>query len=479
MHVVPFMRTMTATDHKTICGEVRLLAAISLCFLGGLSVGSGMPSGASLSAQEPLAKGESESSDRESKAVVNEDRDTELREPIDLKSDVLEWVDELDASSLRSRREAEKSLIEAGPAALPYLPESIQGASVEASERLTRIRESLQAMRTEKEVETAAVPIRLDKVSTLGEALEAISRVSGVEFEHNADESMPVTPIAAPLSFWHAVDLVLDQTNLDINFYGGDVETLQLISRAPERPSRVDSAAYTGVYRMEPTSVTSRRSLRQPSMSGLNVSVEISWEPRFTPIGLTLPITQLTGRLDDDAILKPQESGETIDVATNSGIAFSEFFLPFELPAGQPGKIKSLSGVIRALLPGKMQTFELPLIEQNSKKTIDAMTVEVEALRPNGPLYEIRLGVELQNAGRSLESHRHWIFENDVFVRRQDGSRADHLGFEVYRQSESGVGVGYLFDLGDAVNEATLIYESPTAVVPNEVSFVLQDVALP
>jgi hypothetical protein len=397
----------------------------------------------------------------------------------DLKSNVLEWVDELDAPSLAKRKAAEQSLIEVGPDALQFLPETKAGISIEAAERLTRVRKALQSMRTETETKSGSIRIRLNDVTTLGEALEAISRDSGIEFEYDGDESMAISPVEAPLSFWHAIDLVLDQAGLDINFYGGDVGTLQLTPRNPERPSRVDSAAYTGVYRIEPTMVTARRNLSNPTMNGLSVGVEISWEPRLTPIGLTIPIAQLTGRLNDDAILKPQESGETIDVATNSDIAFSEFYLPLKLPAGQPDKIEALSGIIRALLPGKQQTFELSLAEPNSKKTIDAMTVQIEAIRKNGPLHEIRVGVELQDADRSLESHRHWIFENEVHVKLKDGSRADHLGYEVYRQTESNVGIGYLFDLGDAVNEATFIYKSPTAVVPNEVPFVIQDIALP
>lgn len=398
---------------------------------------------------------------------------------VDLKSDVLEWVDELDAPSLSKRKAAEQKLIEAGPAALEFLPESRAGVSIEAAERLARVRKALKSIRTKAETKSGVISIRLNNVSTLGEALEAISRDSGIEFECDADESLAVTPVDVPLTFWHAIDLVLDQTDLDINFYGGDRGVLQVVSRDPERPSRVDSAAYTGVYRIEPTSVTSRRNLNRPTLSGLNVSVEISWEPRMTPIGLTIPIAQLTGRLNDDAVLKPQESGDTIDVSTNSDIAFSEFYFPMKLPAGQPDKISALSGIIRALLPGKKQTFELPLKEPNVSKTIDSMTVQVEAIRKNGPLHELRIAVELKDADRSLESHRHWIFENEVFVNRKDGSRADHLGYEVYRQTESGVGIGYLFDLGDTVEEATFVYESPTAVVPNEVPFVIQDIALP
>ena len=396
---------------------------------------------------------------------------------IDFKSDVLEWVDELDAPSLTKRKTAEKKLIEAGPTALQFLPEQKQGVSIEAAERLARVRKALMGMRTE--TQSAAISVRLDKAKTLGEALEAISRDSGVEFEHNADESLKIDPVATPLSFWHAVDLVLDQVSLDVNFYGGDRGVLQLIPRAEDRPSRVDAAAYAGVYRIEVTSINSRRALNKPSQSAMNVSMEIAWEPRMTPIGMTIPIDQVSGKLDDDEPLEPQDSGEKIDIATNADIAFSEFYLPLELPSGHPEKIKTMTGQINAMLPGKKQTFKLKLGEPKKPQTVDSMSVEIEEVRQNGPIHEIRLSVKLEDADRSLESHRHWIFENPLYVIRKDGSRIDHLGYEVYRQTNSGVGIGYLFDLGDDFGEFQLVYESPTAVVNNEVDFLIQDIQLP
>ena len=395
------------------------------------------------------------------------------------RSDVLEWVDELDSPTLRVRKEAERFLIAAGPRALDYLPKNGAVISVEKSERLGRVRKALEASRAKSEIDTKSTRIKMDKVTNLGDALAVITLASGIEFEHDADSSMPVNPVAAPLAFWHALDIVLDQTKLDVNFYGGDNETLRLDPRAGKRPSRVDSAAYVGVYRLEATSVASRRNLRRPDLNGLNVGVEVSWEPRLTPIGLTIPVAQISGKLDDGAVLKPQQSGGKIDVATNVAIAFSEIYLPMQLPAGQPSKIYSLSGVINALLPGEKKKFEIPLGELNAKKKIDAMTVQVEAVRRDGPLHEIRLSVELDEAKRSLESHRHWIFENEVYVVEKDGNKAQHLGFEVYRQTESGVGVGYLFDLGDNADDSTLVYRSPTSVVDNEVPFVIQDIPLP
>ena len=393
------------------------------------------------------------------------------------KEDVLEWVDELDSAKLAKRRAAEKALIQGGVIVLDFLPKSKLGFSVEANERLQRVRATLQGMRTEKQA--AAVSIRLNKVTNLGEALEAISRDSGIEFEHDADESIKIDSVATPLSFWHALDLVLDQSELDVNFYGGDQGVLALEPRSEERPSRVDSAAYAGVYRIEPTAVMANRVLNQPSQNGLNIRLEIAWEPRLTPIGLTIPVKELSGKLDIGTKLAPQASAESIDVATSSDLASSELFLPMDLPDSKATKIDTFSGTIRAMLPGKKEKFELPLADPSASKKIDAMTVSIDQVRKNGALFQVRLKIDLEDAEKSLESHRHWIFENPVHVQRGDGTRADHLGFEVYRQSQTGAGVSYLFDLGDSIGTAKVIYESPTSVINNEVDFIIKDIQLP
>ncbi|WP_231741915.1 hypothetical protein [Stieleria varia] len=396
--------------------------------------------------------------------------------PADFKSDVLEWLDELDAPSLSVRKEAEQKLIEAGPAAFEFLPEEKAGLSIEAAERLKRVRSKLLAARVTEE--SSDITVRLTDVTNLAEALEAISRDSGIEFEGGDNDTIAIQSVSTPLPFWHAVDLVLDQADLDINFYSGETGTLALVERAEDRPSRVDSAAYSGVYRIEPTAVSSRRVLNQPDQSALNISLEIAWEPRLTPIGLTIPIDQLSGTLDNGQPLKPQESGGTVDIAANSDLAFSEFYLPMQLPADQPGKIESLSGVIESLLPGKTKDFELALSDPGSENKIDSMTVKLEDVRKNGAIYEVRLGIVLADADRSLESHRQWIFQNKVFVMDEAGNRSEHLGYELYRQTEDSIGIAYLFDIG-SLGKSKVIYQSPTSVIKNEVPFVLQDIPLP
>ena len=94
-----------------------------------------------------------------------------------------------------------------------------------------------------------------------------------------------MNPVETPLAFWHALDIVLDET-IWMSIFMVAIAVLQLDKRDAKRPSRVDSAAYVGVYRLEASSVASRRNLRRPELNGLDVGVEISWEPRLTPIGL-------------------------------------------------------------------------------------------------------------------------------------------------------------------------------------------------
>jgi hypothetical protein len=199
----------------------------------------------------------------------------------------------------------------------------------------------------------------------------------------------------------------------------------------------------------------------------------------MTPIGLTIPVKQLIGRLDDGTLLRPQVSGEQIDVATTADLSMSEFYVPMQLPAGRPQKISAISGMIRALLPGPTKKFEIKSDGPDRSATAGSMTVKIEEVRPNGPLHEFRVSIALENAGRALESHRQWIYENETYLQLADGTRADHLGYEVYRSGTSGIGIGYLFDVGDSFEGTTFIYQSPTSVVPNEVAFVIQDIPLP
>jgi hypothetical protein len=396
-----------------------------------------------------------------------------------IEAEVKRLIEELDAPQLARRNAAEQALGKLGPAALPFLPPAGKQLAPEVSQRLSRVRSQIAKQSARSTAISRSGDVRLGKVATLGAALEAISRDSGIEFEHDADESSAITPYETPLPFWHAVDYVLDQAKLDIDFYGSEGETLRLVPSPPDRPSRVDAAAYAGIYRLEPVIVTSRRVLRNANLSGMNVELEICWKPDAHPVGITLPLKQVSAKLDDGATVRAQQQEGTIDIAPPNGLATTSIQLPLELPAGRPAKVVSLSGRIQSMLPGEIKSFEFPLKIASQTQTADFVTVRLEDIRKNGPLHELRIGVEYKSPGKAMESHRGWLLGNEIYVTMLDGSRQDHLGYELFRHNETGLGIGYLFDIGDSPSDATLVYKTPTAVIQNEIDFVIQDIAMP
>lgn len=389
------------------------------------------------------------------------------------------WVDELDAPLSSDRRQAELALLAAGPSILGDLPESVPGHSTEASERLRRVRQVLMEQSSALKNPIGQGLVSISGMTTFGSALECLGLETGVTFRHSQDPSESIDLISQPLPFWHVLDLLLDQKKLDVNFYGGGPQTLQLVSRRKGRPSRVDAADYRSVFRFEPISVSAKRTLRQSGLGGINVAIEVCWEPQVTPIGISFPLQKLKATLDQGGVLLPQESGGTVDVATTSEIAFAECNLPLQLPSGRSETIASLQGVMQAMIPGPSKQFNIPLAGGSGEVRIDAMTVRLDGLRENDQLYQVVLSVALDDAGRSLESHRQWAFGNRVFLERQDGSRIENLGFEVLRQTDSGFGVSYLFSMDEDPATLTLVYESPTSVSSQEIEFELKDIPLP
>jgi hypothetical protein len=394
------------------------------------------------------------------------------------KADVLDLLDQLDADQLQTRQQAERQLRELGPSILAWLPATTDAFSAEARLRLQRVRVALEKARAQQRVEGSL--IKFTGVATLEAALEAITFATGSQFEVAGDRNQSLAIAdSSSLTFWQALDTVLDAAKLDINFYGGERGVLALTARQEGRRPRADSGAYAGVYRLEPTTVTARRALNTPDLSGMQVAIKIAWEPRLTPIGLTLPLDSLQAKLDDGQVLTATNPEGELNIATNADVAFSEVYLPFPLSSGRPRHIESLSGVVRALLPGPNEAFAFPLEAGPQEQTTGSVTVRIDDIRDNGPLTEVRMLLTLEDADRALESHRQWIFENPAFVLGGKEDRREHLGYEVYRQTANSVGIGYLFDLGETPEAFTFHYQTPTGVVPNEVTFVMQDILLP
>lgn len=396
------------------------------------------------------------------------------------RAEVERLVEQLEATQSAQRRAAERALIELGEPIRQWLPEDDQSLDAELRQRLQRVRQQLRAVPDEPELPLDGGVVRLGGAETLEAALAAITRDTGVEFSPPGEADTAITPLDTPLPFWQALDYVLDQADLEIDYYGGDRQSLRLRASDPQRSPRVDAAAYAGVFRLEPTIVTSRRVLRREQLSGLSVEIELAWMPGLTPIGVTLPLDSLQATFEDGQQV-PARGDQTgsIEVATGRQIPMATLQLPLQLPASQPGDISSLAGRLQAMLPGATKRFEFPLKLASVTERADDVTVTFEAVRRSGELHEVRLGVEFGSPRDAMASHRMFLMDNEVFVTSEDGRRREHLGYQLYRQSRDGIGIGYLFDVGESLHGMTLHYETPTSVVQVDVEFLIDDIRMP
>ncbi|QDV67972.1 hypothetical protein Poly24_16780 [Rosistilla carotiformis] len=400
----------------------------------------------------------------------------------------------LDARTLSERQAAERELIDLGLDILGLLPRENDLPTAEMRQRLRRIRSQLEQLESTTSID--ATPITIRDARTLGDALGQITRQTKVQFSGAINASLPVKIHAVKIPFWNAVDEVLDAADLDIDRFGGVEQSLKLVPRSPDRPRRSDTAAYSGVFRIEPISVTARRDLHNPRLSGLDLMIDISWELRLTPIGLSLPLKEFGAKLDNGDVLQLQASAETAEAMPNAGIPSTQTSIPFQLPAGRPAKIDTLSGTIDALLPGKIKHFDFDLGSDTfPSKDAGDVTVTLESVRGNGSLHELRVNVKFKQADRALESHRGWVFDNPAYVTAantdpaetpDDGSdkpaqptRIENLGYEIYRQTSDEIGIGYLFDLESQPARFQFHYETPSSIVRSEVRFTLHDILLP
>ena len=93
--------------------------------------------------------------------------------------------------------------------------------------------------------------------------------------------------------------------------------------------------------------------------------------------------------------------------------------------------------------------------------------------------WEIRVRVYYDETSGALESHRGWIFDNPAYLVSPAGEQLVHDGFETTLQNENEMGMAYLFDLENAPEGWTFVYETPATLLNIPVEYELRDIPLP
>jgi hypothetical protein len=410
----------------------------------------------------------------------------EARAQEDLEPLVRGYVRKLEDRQRAVRDESEKRLTELGPAVLPLLPPIDSQTSGELKQRLERIREQLEKLQARSAAEGSHVTLK-GKMS-LVEALAALEKQTGnqaVDFRGRFNQQPPDTDREVEVDFdnvpyWQALDRVLDLAGLTVYNYGAQGRSLALIARPEGGLQRQGRAAYSGLFRVEATSVRAERDLRNPQSGSLVLTMEVIWEPRVLPIIIRQALDDIQIQGDEGETLTLASMG-MVQVPVQSTVSGVDIHLPIELPSRDVHRIGSLKGRFTALVPGREEVFEFANLAeaQNVEQKRAGLSVTLDRVRRNADIHEIRVRLRLQDAAESLQSHLDWVANNQVALLDPQGNKVDEPNFEKYLERENEVGYAYLFPLAGELTGYKFIYKTPAVIIDVPVEYELKEIPLP
>ena len=280
--------------------------------------------------------------------------------------------------------------------------------------------------------------------------------------------------------FWPAIDQVLDQAGLTTYHFSRD-RLLALTRAADGQLPRFGRASYAGPFRFEAIRIDAHRQLRTPTNQAMRVQLEIAWEPRLLPIGLTQRLQDVEALDPDGNTLEVTDEQIVLSPTVHAGTTAVEMQIPFALPSRNVERIARLHGKLIALVPGRAEVFRFENLDKGNKlqKRKGSVTVALDSVRKNNELWEVRMRVHYPQASGALESHRGWVFRNECYLLDPDQQQIEHVALETTRQTETEVGLAFLFDAPKNLTGSSFVYHTPASILRMPVEFELQDIDLP
>jgi hypothetical protein len=368
---------------------------------------------------------------------------------------------------------------------LAHLPAAGTETSVEVAHRLDRIRQTLLADQAQQSLQPTHVTLQARQIP-LSQALAAIEEQTGnslIDYRGQFGQQAPDPELNLDFEqtpFWRAMDELLDTAGMTTYHFAGK-QGLALINTLPNQLPRLGRAAYSGIFRIEPARITAQRDLRSREGDSLDLVLEIAWEPRVHPIAIAQPLETLSAVDARGEPLAFADGGAVMEVPVQRGSTAVEISIPMKLPPRDIQQIMKLTGTFQSLVPGKVEEFRFTGLadasgsEQRKGKT----TILVENVRKNNDIWEVRMRARYEDAAGALESHRGWVFNNEAYLETTAGEKIQPQGFQTTAQTETDVGVAFLFELPDGPEGLSFVYKTPTVFARLPIEYELSDIPLP
>ena len=404
-----------------------------------------------------------------------------------LRDRVAQLVERLGSPKVETATAAEKALTDLGERVIPFLPTGGPRA-----DKLDQIR---QAIREKAEAATnlgaSMVTLRAQGMR-LTEAIRAIQNQTGNTIndlrEANGEEAtnpaLDLDIVDKP--FFEALDLVAEKAGVAITPYTGDGTigfiTGGMMAPAPGMPAPAKTPIlYSGPFRIVLKQYSNVRDFNLPAGTA-SVQFEVLWEPRLRPMLLGVKNEDLAIIDDQGRKIAPQVKDEADETALRAGNCAAEINLALASPERSATKLTSLKVKGTVTVPSGMKLFRFPsLSATNVTQKQGDISVTLESTEVDEQIWKIALIVAYPGDGPQFASYRQGLFNNRLWLQKPDGSRFEQNGGYNNTGSEnSRIGFEYLFvDAPGKPGDHSLVYETPSKVVPIPLEFEFKDIPLP
>ncbi len=389
---------------------------------------------------------------------------------------------QLEANQLQQRDQAEKQLVELGVGVLPFLPEVNARTSGEMKVRLQRIRQALQ--QSDMETFFEASRVTLQGKMKLTEAIEKISEQTGNTIQLQGEDAMTGVDVELDVEdedFWVAMERIMSHANLRINAFGSTEGDLVLAAGGPDASEEKPLPFSTGPFRVDVISVQSSLPFNSPIGGQLDLSFQVTWEPRMKPVFMQIPMESVEATLPDGDSLSATNPQAAPEIALNLGGCSTQVDLQLQRPARSEDRIDKLTGEFVIAVPSDRHQYVFEKFGSGARQSekFGDVTVTLEGARRNGAVYEMRVLVEFGNAQGALDSFRGWILSNEAYLLDAKEARLENVGLQTYAVTQNAVGIAYLFQINGDPNDHKLIYESPGVITKQKVAYELENIELP
>lgn len=415
-------------------------------------------------------------------------------EEVALMEQVETLVDQLNSSSIENRDAAQEELASLDPDALDYIDVPDKDATTDFIERLLAVRKKLEAKSVEQATQPATVSI--DGEFSVEQALKKIANQTRNKIGLREGLPPEIAQRQVKLSlenapFWEAIHGVMQESNLEIDPYGGTTDSIVLVPRRPSPRIEGDSPAAktmpmppqttTGVLAVQVNRVDASRILNAPNLDYTTLSMLVRWEPRIQPISIELAQANLKFTDDQGNAITPLKQNP-ISAPVQGEIPEITFPVSIPLVDRKVNSIKMISGTFDAVLPGRTETFrfsELEKLEDGASQTKSGATVTFGGIKPNEELFGVTVGLSFDVQSNELDSHHGWAFENEAYLVDPNDPQTRHesVAYETVARNGQDVIVEYYFEVDPTPFH--LVYQTPAAIVSVSFDFELKDILLP